>query len=167
MRRQHGPEQLLQLSAGSVLGGGDADSGLHDVLGQVQLAGQRTLLHDAVRQRAHPLEERAAEGSAHHDPQHAGFLVHIQAHAPAARGQHAAVARPQGKGGFFVDQVQISAFHSQPKPVFHGAQVLDTVLQHGGTGSGNVYAAGSGQRIRHMGALHQHGGHVHIRFILE
>ena len=72
----------LQLGAGSVLRRRHTDGGLHDVLGQIQLAGQRALFHDAVGQRAHPLQERARQGAAHHDPQHAGFLVHVQRHAP-------------------------------------------------------------------------------------
>ena len=157
MRSQHGPQKLLQLGAGSILRGGDAHDRLHDMAAQIQLRGQRALLHHAMRQRAHALQEGGAEHAVYRHPQHAGLLGGCHGNAAGSGRQHAAVTPAQRIGHFVVFQLHQAVLNSEPQPALGIAHVIYTGRQHGGARRGNPHAAGTRQLVGIVHALHIQG----------
>ena len=157
MRSQHGPQKLLQLRAGSILRSGDAHNGLYNMAAKVQLRGQRALLHHAMRQRAHALQEGGAEHAVYRHPQHAGLLGGRYGNAARSGRQHAAVAPAQRIGHFVVFQLNQAVFHGKPQPAFSIAHVIYTGRQHSRARRGNPHAAGTRQLVGIVHALHIQG----------
>ena len=77
MRSKHGPQQLLKLSAGRILGRRNAYNCLNDMPAECQLGRKRALFHYPMGKRTHTLQKSVAQSTVYSHPQNARFLKRL------------------------------------------------------------------------------------------